>query len=569
MSPLLLALVAVTMLGVTVNAATTEFVPTTTLVITAANMIEELYVDDNHYDDLPNRGLWQDADMIEIDGHTRLVAIRASNAFSGCSGMMAATFGSPTGIQLVTNSSWRCTVADIPGWQYLGYDDSSWAPAFAIGRNGQLIPGCSVIPIPEFPDTAWWIWTDAFQDGDPRVSCRGYVPVCDTDPCQNGATCLDNAPVLCRCPVRFTGRFCESDINECESNPCLNGGQCDLDESGYSCRCSLGYTGVNCETDVTACASMPCLNGGTCTVDFETEDYVCSCPAGFTGEFCETDIDECESEPCLNQATCIDGPNSVECVCVPGFTGFFCQIDINECASEPCLNLGDCVDLINGYRCNCQTGYTGVNCETPIGDCASMPCMNGGTCTLDGPGDAVLCICPPGWAGQYCHLTTNLCLSTPCLNGGTCLPEEGAYQCWCTDEFYGMHCEAVKPNCGNIMAVSEYQAIRGFWTLCEINVADHAQFVNTRCRDLIQGINYYNNSTQLEQMGGAFGCFVTRFPSDMPDGACVPGYAQDAILANCLSCTHMGVCLREPLGATTTPSPNRALPPAAAEPDKV
>lgn len=564
MSPVLLAIVAATMLGVAVNAQEPY------LVITSANMVEELYIDDTQYHDLPNAGSWMDVDMVDIDSHTRLVAVRASNLFVGCSGIMVGTFNSPIGMELVSNGSWRCTTADIPGWQYLGFDDSSWPPAFAIGRNGQLIPGCSVIPIPEFSNNSWWIWTDAFQDGDPRVSCRGFAPVCDVAPCQNGATCLANAPVLCRCPVRFTGRLCESEINECDSNPCQNSGRCELDDFGYTCRCNAGYTGVHCETDTTKCASMPCMNGGICNViDFETGDYVCSCPPGFTGEFCETDIDECESLPCINGATCIDRPNEVECVCVPGYTGFFCQNDINECESEPCQHLGDCVDLVNGYMCNCRTGYTGVNCETPIGLCAPNPCMNGGTCTLDGQDDDVLCVCPPGWIGQYCHLTTNLCLSTPCLNGATCVPAEGSYSCSCTPQYYGEFCEAVKPNCGNIMAESMYPAVRGFWILCEINRADHAEFENTRCRDLIQGINYYNDSATLLAVGGTFGCFATRNPSDMSDGACVPLYTPDAILGNCLSCTHMGVCLREPFGAVTTPMPQKHLPPVEEEPDRV
>lgn len=39
-----------------------------------------------------------------------------------------------------------------------------------------------------------------------------------------------------------------SDFNECESNPCQNGGTCTDHLNQYSCRCAHGYTGVNCQT---------------------------------------------------------------------------------------------------------------------------------------------------------------------------------------------------------------------------------------------------------------------------------------------------------------------------------
>ena len=38
------------------------------------------------------------------------------------------------------------------------------------------------------------------------------------------------------------------DIDECESNPCKNGGTCKDGENSYTCTCVPGYTGHDCET---------------------------------------------------------------------------------------------------------------------------------------------------------------------------------------------------------------------------------------------------------------------------------------------------------------------------------
>jgi len=40
------------------------------------------------------------------------------------------------------------------------------------------------------------------------------------------------------------------DVNECESNPCQNGGSCTDNVNSYSCACVDGYTGTNCETGI-------------------------------------------------------------------------------------------------------------------------------------------------------------------------------------------------------------------------------------------------------------------------------------------------------------------------------
>lgn len=50
--------------------------------------------------------------------------------------------------------------------------------------------------------------------------------------------------------------------------PCHNGGNCTQNETtgDYACSCSVGYTGFTCDTDIDECATEPCENNGTCIV---------------------------------------------------------------------------------------------------------------------------------------------------------------------------------------------------------------------------------------------------------------------------------------------------------------
>ncbi|XP_060709362.1 lactadherin-like isoform X4 [Hemiscyllium ocellatum] len=118
---------------------------------------------------------------------------------------------------------------------------------------------------------------------------------CQPDPCQNGGTCLagvSSDPYYCICMDGFTGKDCnEVEQGPCHPNPCQNGGLCELmsrrgDVFGeYVCKCPTGFQGIHCQTNIDDCSSQPCINGGQC-VDLDS-DFSCYCPSPYVGKSCQ------------------------------------------------------------------------------------------------------------------------------------------------------------------------------------------------------------------------------------------------------------------------------------------
>ncbi|KAI8516124.1 hypothetical protein Bbelb_069370 [Branchiostoma belcheri] len=74
----------------------------------------------------------------------------------------------------------------------------------------------------------------------------------------------------------------------------------------------------------------------------------------------------------------------------------------------------------------------------------ACPCQNGGTCVPDpdmprGQG-YYACVCP-GYTGDECETEIDECQSNPCVNGGTCIDLVNGYNCTCTEEYTGVHCD--------------------------------------------------------------------------------------------------------------------------------
>ncbi|XP_030850590.1 uncharacterized protein LOC105444772 isoform X3 [Strongylocentrotus purpuratus] len=188
------------------------------------------------------------------------------------------------------------------------------------------------------------------------------IDECASSPCYEDRTwtCinLENA-YDCLCNSGWQGINCELDSDECqEGAPCNH--TCTNSPGSFVCSCNPGYyldlDGVSCR-DVDECSSNQCLNGAECNNLLNA--FSCDCPPGWEGHTCETDIDECYSGPCLNEGTCIDHLNSFTCNCTEGWFGTYCQS--GYCALNPCLNGGTCIPA--EQQCACTSLYAGTTCN--------------------------------------------------------------------------------------------------------------------------------------------------------------------------------------------------------------
>jgi hypothetical protein len=124
-----------------------------------------------------------------------------------------------------------------------------------------------------------------------------YVAVDDPN-CQGGGCLPENAPcdptVPCCDGFSCTEGTCTPNVSDhCDPSPCQNGGSCTNDAAGYTCACPAGYTGTNCENEIDECQSNPCVNGQCMDA---INAYACECAPGWTGTNCDTA--EASSCPC-------------------------------------------------------------------------------------------------------------------------------------------------------------------------------------------------------------------------------------------------------------------------------
>ncbi|XP_018585658.2 protein kinase C-binding protein NELL2-like [Scleropages formosus] len=209
----------------------------------------------------------------------------------------------------------------------------------------------------------------------------GYVRIDDyscaeRDECQDEQNgCDENALCFntvqghrCSCKPGYAGNgtFCKA---LCEGR-CRNGGTC---ISENTCICQQGFTGKMCETDIDECSDgfVECDSRATC-VNLPGW-YHCECRDGYhdngmfspNGDSCQ-DIDECESgrNSCSNDTVCFNLEGGYDCRCPHGHN---CS---GDCIHGNRVKHNGQIWVLESDRCSvcsCQTGL--VLCRRMVCDC--------------------------------------------------------------------------------------------------------------------------------------------------------------------------------------------------------
>lgn len=112
----------------------------------------------------------------------------------------------------------------------------------------------------------------------PGTRCEQKVEACLSFPCRNKAVCqndFENLSYNCFCRPGFDGRDCENNIGKFLAFPNAHTFSLQL---AFLMRRIIGFYSDDCNPD-------PCLNGGTCR-DL-TDAFECLCKTGFSGLRCD------------------------------------------------------------------------------------------------------------------------------------------------------------------------------------------------------------------------------------------------------------------------------------------
>ncbi|XP_070551405.1 uncharacterized protein [Ptychodera flava] len=214
-----------------------------------------------------------------------------------------------------------------------------------------------------------------------------------------------------------------TDVDDCLSDPCRNGGECINGAFRYNCVCPIDYDGDNCEIDrcgtreihlrlgQTATITSPnypknYLNDERCTwrvhaldesdeivirlVLFTTEMYNDNLKIGPGGDpkadgelFMSGNISRGSTEVIAD----VDAWLTFTSDDMTTYPGFEIQVtaDINNCSSQPCQYSGVCINGIMDYRCQCLQQFSGVHCEIARCGPGKIPLLYGQRVNVTSP----------------------------------------------------------------------------------------------------------------------------------------------------------------------------------------